>query len=290
MARPRKCRRVCQLPETRFFMPAEGPGEADLEKNGGQSGFSVSADTEKVVLSVDEYETIRLIDLEGLSQEECSRYMDVARTTVQLIYMSARRKLARMLVLGLPLEIVGGDYQLCSGGETRCGCSSCYRQKLKQEYGKTKGEHSMRIAVTYENGEIFQHFGHTEEFKAVSYTHLDVYKRQSFDCEYAGICYDVEHAGISGLDPAKEVKLIGSRLKSTHISDYFDMKADHLLPFTGVINWKPFMKALAQIHYEGDVAFEIHRYTENTPDDLVPAAIRYSIEVGNYLLKLAQEE
>ena len=23
----------------------------------------------------------------------------------------------------------------------------------------------MRIAVTYENGEIFQHFGHTEQFK-----------------------------------------------------------------------------------------------------------------------------
>ena len=165
MARPRKCRRVCQLPVTRFFVPEEGLGEAGLEKNGGQSGFSASVKAEKVVLSVDEYETIRLIDLEGLSQEECSRYMDVARTTVQLIYMSARRKLARMLVLGLPLEIGGGDYQLCSGGETRCGCSDCYLQKLKQEYGKTKGEHSMRISVTYENGEIFQHFGHTEEFK-----------------------------------------------------------------------------------------------------------------------------
>ncbi len=112
----------------------------------------------------------------------------------------------------------------------------------------------------------------------------------SFDCEYAGICYDVEHAGISGLDPAKEVKLIGSRLKSTHISDYFDIKADHLLPFAGVIDWEPFMKALAQIHYEGDLAFEIHRYTEHTPDELVPGAIRYSIEVGNYLLKLAQDE
>ena len=23
----------------------------------------------------------------------------------------------------------------------------------------------MRIAVTYDNGEVFQHFGHTEEFK-----------------------------------------------------------------------------------------------------------------------------
>ena len=41
----------------------------------------------------------------------------------------------------------------------------------------------MKIAVTYENGKVFQHFGKTETFKvyeveAVSYTHLDVYKRQ----------------------------------------------------------------------------------------------------------------
>lgn len=112
----------------------------------------------------------------------------------------------------------------------------------------------------------------------------------SFDCEYAGICYDVEHAGISGLDPAKEILLIGDRLKSTHISDYFDIKADHLLPFTGVMEWRPFMKALASIRYEGDFAFEIHRYTEHTPDELVPSAIRYSLEVGNYLLGMAQVE
>lgn len=112
----------------------------------------------------------------------------------------------------------------------------------------------------------------------------------SFDCEYAGICYDVEHAGISGLEPEKEIELIGSRLKSTHISDYFDMQSDHLLPFTGVMNWKPVMKALHKIHYEGDFAFEIHRYTEHVPDELVPSAIRYSIEVGNYLLQMACEE
>ena len=40
----------------------------------------------------------------------------------------------------------------------------------------------MKIAVTYENGQIFQHFGHTEQFKPVSYTHLDVYKRQELRC------------------------------------------------------------------------------------------------------------
>ena len=64
-----------------------------------------------MVLNVDEYEAIRLIDRQGFSQEECSAYMQVARTTVQMIYNSARKKLAAALVDGLPLRIEGGSYQ-----------------------------------------------------------------------------------------------------------------------------------------------------------------------------------
>ena len=76
MPRPRKCRKICQLPQTREFFPA---GDSSCET--------------AVILTVDEYEAIRLIDKHGFSQEECSTYMQVARTTVQMIYNSARKKL-----------------------------------------------------------------------------------------------------------------------------------------------------------------------------------------------------
>ena len=56
---------------------------------------------------------------QDLSQEQCSAYMGVARTTVQQIYNSARKKLSTALVEGLPFRIEGGDYQLCDG---RAGC------------------------------------------------------------------------------------------------------------------------------------------------------------------------
>lgn len=42
-------------------------------------------------LSLDEYETLRLIDFLGQTQEECARQMEVARTTVQSMYDSARK-------------------------------------------------------------------------------------------------------------------------------------------------------------------------------------------------------
>ena len=147
MSRPRKHRKVCHFPDSLSFSPAES-----------------SPEKEPILMTVDEYETIRLIDREGLSQEACGDQMGVARTTVQLIYASARRKLSEMLVDGRPLQIAGGDYRLCDGAQD-CGQKLCYKQQYHKQYEKPKGDTIMRIAVTYENGMIFQHFGHTQEFK-----------------------------------------------------------------------------------------------------------------------------
>ena len=106
MPRPVKCRKVCALPRTTVFHPEP-----------------IQTGKEPVVLTVDEYETIRMIDWTGASQETCSRSMQVARATVQQIYLSARRKLAAALVEDRPIRIQGGTYQLCGG---RRGCSDCW--------------------------------------------------------------------------------------------------------------------------------------------------------------------
>lgn len=123
MARPKKCRRVCKLPQTRLFFPAD-------DKHRAQA----------VVLTVDEYEAIRLIDKEGFSQERCGELMQVARTTVQQIYANARKKLADVLVDGLPLRIEGGDYQLCNGGGQSCGFNSCCKGNRNQQYANPKDD------------------------------------------------------------------------------------------------------------------------------------------------------
>ena len=83
-------------------------------------------------MTVDEYETIRLIDLEGMNQEDCASQMKVARTTVQGIYNEARRKLAQVLVEGYMLFIEGGNYHLCDGDESCCKSGSCKKKKMLQ--------------------------------------------------------------------------------------------------------------------------------------------------------------
>lgn len=147
MPRPRKCRKVCHMPKVCDFVPV------------GQDENQTA-----VVLTVDEFEAIRLIDEQGFSQEECSSYMQVARTTAQAIYNTARAKIATALVEGMPLRIEGGDYRLCEGKEDVCHCGGCQRHRYGDQF-QEKGEKQMRIAVTYEDGNIFQHFGHSEQFK-----------------------------------------------------------------------------------------------------------------------------
>ncbi len=113
MSRPRKWRNVCSLPDSNMFGPLDFPVKQD--------NF--------VIMAVDEYETIRLIDLEGLSQEECANRMNVARTTVQSIYSEARKKIAESIVNGKALKIEGGDYKLCDGIERFCGGNNCRRHR-----------------------------------------------------------------------------------------------------------------------------------------------------------------
>ena len=113
MPRPLKWRKVCSLPESNRFGPLD---------------IKVSEDN-SVTMTVDEYETIRLIDLEGFNQEECAAQMNVARTTVQGIYINARKKLAESLINGKVLFIEGGEYRLCDGAGIECFGGGCRRHR-----------------------------------------------------------------------------------------------------------------------------------------------------------------
>ena len=91
-------------------------------------------------MTVEEYEAVRLIDGEGLMQDECAELMDVARTTAQRIYGTARKKLADFLVHGKTLKIEGGDYTLRAPEETPSACGKCRGCGCAEGRGKEKKE------------------------------------------------------------------------------------------------------------------------------------------------------
>ena len=92
MARPCKCRCVCGNPRADYFRPRGVP----------------ILQAEKVVLTIDEFEAIRLADLEGLYQEDAAKKMNISRQTFGNIIESAHKKVADVLVNAKSLKIEGG--------------------------------------------------------------------------------------------------------------------------------------------------------------------------------------
>ncbi len=99
MPRPRHCRRVAQMPQITYYKPRGVP----------------LAVLQRVGLTVDELEAIRLADLEGLYQEQAAKKMNISRQTFGRIIESAHKKIADALVNGKALSIEGGSIELDTG-------------------------------------------------------------------------------------------------------------------------------------------------------------------------------
>lgn len=182
MARPIRCRRICFEPKYDSFAPC---GAENMEQ---------------VLLTVDEFETIRLIDYEKKTHEQCARQMGISRTTVTEMYEKARTKIADCIVNGRMLCISGGNYALCDGSAWRCCGKKCDRAEYAAKTaGKRKEDRIMKIAVTYENGNVFPHFGHTEQFKVYDIIDGKVAGAQVMDTNGSG------HGAIAGMLSAWEV-------------------------------------------------------------------------------------
>jgi uncharacterized protein len=118
MPRPKCCRQIGAMPGRTCFQP-EG---------------TTALPCEEVRLTLDEYEAIRLADLEGLYQEQAALRMKISRQTFGRIIEAAHRKVADVLVNGKVLKIEGGSVSMKV--EKRVRCPRC-RRAFSPDCGKT---------------------------------------------------------------------------------------------------------------------------------------------------------
>lgn len=96
MTRPKCCRTIACIPDINYYKPKGIP----------------SSLLEEVVLTLDEFEAIKLADFEGLYQEQAAVKMDISRQTFGRIIDSAHRKIADVLIHGKALKIEGGEVRV----------------------------------------------------------------------------------------------------------------------------------------------------------------------------------
>ena len=124
MARPQKSRKVCNPPKMKGFKP-----------------FGIAAcNNQRIIMLYDEYETIKLVNYDKLSQDCAAERMEVSRPTLTRIYNSALLKIAQAFVEGKSIIIEGGNFEfekdwykckkcfrLIEGIENHVKCSGCNR-------------------------------------------------------------------------------------------------------------------------------------------------------------------
>lgn len=92
--------------------------------------------TNCIVLALEEMESVRLKDLEGLDQEECAKAMNLTRPTFQRLLASARFKIASALVNGQTIIIEGGHYQVKNRVFECLDCGEIWEVEPCSEGGK----------------------------------------------------------------------------------------------------------------------------------------------------------
>ena len=98
--RPKKTRWVKCSPTERNFKPQQKTGDSQ---------------SQAIILSLDEFEAVRLLDYEGISQTQAAKQMHIHRSTVSRIISKARNKIAHALVCIKPLKIEGGCCKIIKG-------------------------------------------------------------------------------------------------------------------------------------------------------------------------------
>lgn len=100
MSRPRLCRRVRFRPGITYFKPA---------------GVRIT-ELDEVVLTFEEYEAIRLVDLEEIDQEAAGKKMRISQPTLSRLLKSARKKLSEAIIKGKAIKIEGGNFKFVNRG------------------------------------------------------------------------------------------------------------------------------------------------------------------------------
>ncbi len=96
MPRPRRIRRIFFNPSTTYFKPA---------------GISL-AHLQDSILTREELEVIRLIDLEQTEQKKAGKKMKISQPTLSRLLTSARKKIADALINAKAIKIQGGNFKM----------------------------------------------------------------------------------------------------------------------------------------------------------------------------------
>lgn len=105
-----------------------------------------------------------------------------------------------------------------------------------------------------------------------------------------GACWDFGHANFLYKDQRPALRMLGKRLKATHVNDNYGKSDEHMFPFHGSVDWRAIMPVLAEIGYEGDFTYETHMEFYHLPEHLKDPLAKVGLDIAKYCLTLMETQ
>ena len=116
---------------------------------------------------------------------------------------------------------------------------------------------------------------------------IDTLRQES---KLVGACWDFGHANTIYADQTAALKMLGERLKVTHVHDNNSLWDEHIAPFRGTVDWFSIMRTLAEMDYQHDFSYEVKRIKDEAVPEEIKTSLREHLKVvGDYLVGLFNE-
>ena len=171
----------------------------------------------------------------------------------------------------------------------RTSITSGFSIKQAFEDNKKAMSEYLEVAKKYGTGIAIENLSIFSEFVPMILTYSCITENlidlvDSFKDKSVGICWDFGHANLMPYDQADRIRMVGERIKCTHIHNNFGIRDTHLTPDQGNIPWEKVMHAFKEVGYNGPLTLETHcRYNE---PKLLDNFIRYNYECLEFLDRL----
>ncbi len=125
----------------------------------------------------------------------------------------------------------------------------------------------------------------------------DMYEAAAYIDELNGIagekkfafCFDTGHALLIGKDVYNALLQIGERVEAFHIHDNDGMRDQHIMPYTGKLDWNRFIAGAKAIGFKGTLSFETFNVTNTFDPELIPDALKLIAATGRMFARRIEE-
>lgn len=215
-------------------------------------------------------------------------YWDTPELFESIVFPRMVRSLEISAILGAKVAVVHPIHHMTYHGheEEIFELNMKYYRRLLpycKEYGVKVGIENMFRSDPIRKYKIHDTCSRKEEF----IRYID-----TLDSEYMVACLDIGHVYLPLQDDEAPdmIRALGhDRLKALHVHDNNCINDQHILPYTGRLNWSEIGKALGEIDYSGDFTYETKANLIDTCDEgFVPIGAKFMADVGKHIVSIIE--